>query len=115
MFDNIKGIIGDIGSGEIKGQRIALSQEQLSTLDLKLKVLSGKLSEAQRKIVLLEAENAYLKEQVQSLQLGGLPKETGDILRYLFDLGRDASIEHLAQHFGLEMSVVEFRIEELIE
>jgi uncharacterized protein with PIN domain len=36
MFETIKSIIGDIASGAVKDQRIALSHEQLSALDLKL-------------------------------------------------------------------------------
>ena len=49
MFDTIKSIIGDIASGAVKDQRIALSQEQLGALDLKLR-------EALDRIRQLEAE-----------------------------------------------------------
>jgi hypothetical protein len=38
MFETIKGIIGDIAAGAMKDQRILLSQEQLITLDLKLRL-----------------------------------------------------------------------------
>ena len=37
MFDTIKGIIGDIAAGAIKDQRVALSREELTALDAKLR------------------------------------------------------------------------------
>jgi hypothetical protein len=61
MFDTIKGIIGDIAAGAIKDQRIALSREQLSALDLKLRdALHG--SDA------LRAENTRLSQRLVELE-----------------------------------------------
>ena len=54
MFDTIKSIVGDIASGAVKDQRIALSQEQLGTLDLKLKEAL--------------AQNALLTQRVSALE-----------------------------------------------
>ncbi len=61
MFDTIKGIIGDIAAGAIKDQRIALSQEQLGALDLKLR-------ESLHGVTILRAENARLSQHVTELE-----------------------------------------------
>ena len=54
MFDTIKSIIGDIATGAIKDQRIALSAEQLAALD---RTLQETL-----------AENATCNERVAELE-----------------------------------------------
>ena len=61
MFETIKGIIGDIAAGAVKDQRIALSKEQLSTLDFKLRDTSEQLSVALR-------ENAQLSLRITELE-----------------------------------------------
>lgn len=116
MFDSIKNIIGDIASGAIKDQRIALSQEQLTALDSEAKVLASELSEAQRKVSALEQENANLKTQLQRLQpAGALLKETADVLQFFFDQGHDLSIEQIAQRFRFKMSVAEYYFDDLMK
>jgi hypothetical protein len=44
-----------------------------------------------------------------------LSRETVDILKYIFDLGQDVTIEYIAQRFSLQLSVAQFRFEELIK
>jgi uncharacterized protein with PIN domain len=61
MFDTLKAIIGDIASGAVKDQRIALSHEQLNALDLKLR---DSLAESSA----LRSQNAVLTERVSELE-----------------------------------------------
>jgi uncharacterized protein with PIN domain len=61
MFDTIKSIVGDIASGAVKDQRIALSHEQLSALDLKLK-------EALAQNALLAQRTRELEAQLKKYQ-----------------------------------------------
>ena len=75
MFESIKGIIGDIASGAIKDQRIALSQEQLTALESKLVSLAGELlnakaieKQSQARIKKLESDNANINGKIERLQ-----------------------------------------------
>lgn len=61
MFETIKGIIGDIAGGAIKDQRIALTQEQLAALDLKLRDSLEQLGVAL-------ADKAQLAKRVSELE-----------------------------------------------
>jgi hypothetical protein len=68
MFESIKGIIGDIASGAIKDQRIALSQEQLAALDAKLVSLAGELTASKARESNLATDNENLRTRIQNLQ-----------------------------------------------
>jgi regulator of replication initiation timing len=61
MFDTLKSTIGDIASGAVKDQRIALSHEQLGALDLKLK-------DALTENSMLRSQNAVLARRVSELE-----------------------------------------------
>ena len=75
MFQSIKGVIGDIASGAVKNERIALSQEQLTVLDRKLREAVEEVASLNERVLKLESENASLKAQLQQTH-----RSTGDDL-----------------------------------
>lgn len=68
MFETIKGVIGDLASGSIKDQRIALSQEQLAALDFKLRDALAEATVLRQRAVESEAEKATLRQRVAELE-----------------------------------------------
>ena len=87
MFETIKGVIGDIATGAIKDQRIALSEEQLAALDLKLRDalaentrLSQRVIELERLVADRDAELQKLRQhdQLYEESMGVLWKRTKD-------------------------------------
>jgi DNA-binding MarR family transcriptional regulator len=114
MFDSIKGIIGDLASGTVKDQRIALSQEQLTALDAKLKVLASELSEARSRISGLERENADLNQQLQHTKpVRKLSKKEQSILLILAREGAGLTVEEVAHSIGEISSVAHHHCDEL--
>ncbi len=77
MFDSIKSIIGDIASGAIKDQRIALSESQLAALDSKLKVLAEELALSKSREAKLTTENTQLRQQLERAEPVGLQENMG--------------------------------------
>jgi hypothetical protein len=76
MFESIKGIIGDIASGAIKDQRIALSQEQLAALESKLVALAGELTASKARESKLASDNQQLRRQLEDSQPVAKPADT---------------------------------------
>ena len=68
MFDTIKGIIGDIAAGAIKDQRIALSQEQLTALDAKLRDALSENARLSQRVMELEKLVADRDAKIESFQ-----------------------------------------------
>ena|SRR6266513_1560090 len=66
MFETIKGIIGDIAAGAIKDQRILLSQEQLTALDLKLCEALSENERLSQRVKELERLVAERQQQIAS-------------------------------------------------
>jgi DNA repair exonuclease SbcCD ATPase subunit len=85
MID-IKGTLGDLASGSIKDERIALLQEQLADALAKLKVTEAKLADTEAKLAASEADNARLKLHIADLeaqlQHQKLPGPPGDVCPY---------------------------------
>ncbi len=116
MFETIKGIVGDIAAGTIKDQRIALSQEQLTALDLKLRdalsesaILRKRVSELEK---LVKDRDAKIAQLQPSANLDGKALE---VLKFFFDQSRDLSTEEAAMRFQLPTGEAEFHTDSLLE
>ncbi len=68
MFDTIRGIIGDIAAGAIKDQRILLSQDQLSALDLKLSEALSELGTLRQRVTELTELVGDRDAKIQQLE-----------------------------------------------
>jgi hypothetical protein len=116
MFDTIKGIIGDIAAGEIKDQRIALSQEQLTALDAKLRDALSENARLSQRVMELEKLVADRDAKIGSLQPSPyLDPFAFDILKFFFDQSRDLSADDAAAQFSLPIGVAQFHTDSLLE
>ena len=116
MFDTIKSIIGDIASGAVKDQRIALSQEQLSALDAKLRDALQDVSRLQKRVGELERAVADRDSHIAQLQPhDSLDSAVADTLRFFFEQARDLSRDHIAARFHIPVGVAAFHIDVLAE
>jgi hypothetical protein len=123
MFDTIKGAIGDIAAGAIKDQRIALSQEQLTALDAKLRDalsdsarLSQRVMELEQRVMELEKLVADRDAKIESLQPSAdLDPLAFEILKFFFDQLRDLSAEDAAAQFSLPIGVAQLHTDSLLE
>lgn len=117
MFDSIKGIIGDIASGSVKDQRIALSQEQLTILDGKLRDTLEQVALLTKRVAQLESDKASLESQLQKLrpEVGGLDQQSKEVLKFFFDRPDGLSSEDVAHRFKLSRSAADFHIDVLFK
>ena len=116
MFDTIKGIIGDIAAGAIKDQRIALSQEELTALDTKLRDALSENARLSQRVMELEKLVADRDATIEGLQLSAnLDPFAFDILKFFFDQSRDLSAEDAAAQFSLPIGVAQFHTDSLLE
>ena len=101
MFETIKAIIGDIAAGAIKDQRIALSQEQLAAVDLKLREALS--------------ENKGLRERVSALeQLVRGQDAQMKKLTAATQAQRTADLPEIEERILLTLASVEFMTEDAI-
>jgi DNA-binding transcriptional ArsR family regulator len=107
MFDTIKGIIGDIAAGSIKDQRIALSQEQLTALDHKLRDalaentrFSQFVSELQKLVADRDAKIEQLTTSADQQRLTRR-SETDEKILLLLTNGRELTARQIASHLGI--------------
>ena len=119
MFETIKGIIGDIAAGAIKDQRIALSQEQLGALDLKLRdalceneVLRNRVSELEQLVTDRDTKIEELTVSQQQKRARNRTETEQQILAFLAQHG--GSIDRLiADQLGVGVEKVRFHLQEL--
>lgn len=116
MFDTIKGIIGDIAAGAIKDQRIALSHEQLTALDLKLREALSENAHLSQRVTELEGLVAERDATIAQLQSSAdLDPFAFEILKFFFNESRDLSTREVATRFSMPMGVAEFHTDTLLE
>jgi hypothetical protein len=116
MLDTIKGIIGDIAAGAIKDQRIALSREQLNTLDAKLSDALSEVERLSRRVIELERLVAERDAKIAQLQPSAdLDPSALEILRFFFNESRDLSVEEAATRFNTPIGVAQFHADTLLE
>jgi hypothetical protein len=114
MFDTIKGIIGDIAAGVIKDQRIALSQEQLTALDAKLREALSENENLSQRVTELEGLVAERDAKIAQLQPSAdLDPLAFEILKFFFNQSRDLSTKEVATQFSLPVGVAEFHADTL--
>jgi hypothetical protein len=116
MFDTIKGIIGDIAAGAIKDQRIALSQEQLTALDAKLREALSENENLSQRVTELEGLVAERDAKIAQLQPSAdLDPFAFEILKFFFNQSRDLSTKGVATQFSMPVGVAEFHADTLRE
>lgn len=117
MIDGIRNWLGDIASGGIKDQRIALSAEQASAYKMQLDDLASRLEKAEAKNESLgrELENAKAKiEELESKlavtesEPSKLSENAEVVLKLFYDNPREITKSEIAQHAGLPASEVDF-------
>jgi hypothetical protein len=119
MFDTIKGIIGDIAAGAIKDQRIALSQEQLGALDLKLRDALSENTVLRKHVAELEQVVADRDARIQQLTVANQQQRYGNrmeieeqILLFLAQHAR-CTESAITQHLSIGDEKVRFHLQEL--
>jgi len=116
MFDTIKGIIGDIAAGAIKDERIALSQDQLTALDHKLREALSENARLSQRVTELEQFVADRDAKIIQLQRSAdLDPFASEILKFFFDESRDLSTREVAARFNMPIGVAEFHTDSLLE
>ena len=116
MFDTIKGIIGDIAAGAIKDQRIALSQEQLTALDAKLREALSENENLSQRVTELEGLVAERDAKIAQLQPSADLEPTAfAILKFFFEQSLDLSTTDIAAQFSLPIGIAEFHTDSLLE
>jgi predicted transcriptional regulator len=123
MLDDARNLIGDLASGKIKDQRLALLADELTASDRKLADATAKLS-------VLEAGNKNLEEHVKQLEATihhfGLQLKTevdgrkyvsdeaAKMLELLFDSESRMTINRLAEAMGITVNVAKFHFDSLV-
>jgi DNA-directed RNA polymerase specialized sigma subunit len=117
MFDTIKGVIGDIASGSVKDQRIALSHEQLTVLDGKFRDALEQVTLLTKRISQLEFDKANLEAQIQKFrpEIGTLDQQSKDILKFFFDRPDGLTSNEIAQRFKLSASAADYHVDVLFK
>lgn len=111
-LDTAKEIIRIANTSTLSKDVIDLMERKLALLTDEVSTLNRKLSDANTRIAGLETENTKLKALAQPRKSADeLPKATADVLRFLFDLGDDFSIEDIARQFQFKMSVAEYHFD----
>ena len=123
MLDDARNLIGDLASGKIKDQRLALLADELTASE-------RKLADATAQLALLEAENKTLKENVKQLESTshhfGLQMKTDvegrkfvsdqaqQMLEALFDSDSPLTLNGLAANVGLTGNIAKFHFDSLL-
>ncbi|MDD5260920.1 MAG: hypothetical protein PHD76_03635 [Methylacidiphilales bacterium] len=117
MFDSIKGIIGDIAAGAIKDQRIALTKEQLTTLDLKLRDAISENARLSHRVIELENLVADRDAKIAQLQpvVNALDPKALEILKFFFDQSCNLSTQDIMRRFQLPMGVADYHTDTLLQ
>ena len=123
MLDDARNIIGDLASGKIKDQRLALLADELTASD-------RKLSDATAKLSILKSENSDLKSQVDQLEstlnhfrlkiqpeIEGrkfIDDEAQEMLETLFDADADLTVDRIVSGLSVSGSVAKFHLDTLL-
>lgn len=109
LLENLERLITERGSSAILKERIDLIREQVTALERKNTQLADGLKLAEAKVVVLEAENKELRNQLQAIQRANekLGDATFAVLRYLFERGDEASADFAAYELRQSESVVD--------
>jgi DNA-binding transcriptional ArsR family regulator len=123
MFETIKGIIGDIAAGAIKDQRIALSQEQLTVLDARMREALEQLGASRRENTRLSQRVAELEQlvedrdaQISQLTVpgdqprNGRRSETDEKILLLLTNGRELTARQIASQLGISLDRTEVHL-----
>lgn len=117
MIDGIRNWLGDIASGGIKDQRIALSAEQAAAYKAQLDDLALRLEESDSKNESLSREFEQAKSKIENLEskLAISKKEPSQlsenaevVLKLFYDNPREITKSEVVQHTGFSDADVDF-------
>jgi hypothetical protein len=119
LLDGIEKLINEHGSAAILKERIALANDQYAALErktLELQVVNKsvrtQLNQAEKEIEKLRNIVEATGKHQSTVKLNNV---TEKILKHLFDAACALSAEDVAAHFKLELSVVSYHFDQLLE
>lgn len=121
IIDKIGELVVEHGSSKVKGDHIALLQEQLSILKEQLSTLEADRVSCKSQLKTFSSENSDLRAELKRLNelINSSAKEQGieidktekKILKFLFDNNREFTTQQIAAHANLSESHAQYYLD----
>jgi predicted nuclease with TOPRIM domain len=110
----ITDLLKDIPLSAVIREKLIEAEKKLSVFEQQNKNLQANLNQATKEIESLKKLNQEL-QRATSQKKKKLDKVTEQILKQFFDIGRDLPLEHFMSTLSLEISIVEYHFDLLLE